>query len=151
MPRNGYYQRTMLDKKLQQQLVDEAVKAAQNSYSPYSNYKVGAALLSVGGEIFSSCNSEVAGYNATDCGESSVIAQAVGRGMFKKHGRKFIQAIAVVANGGGIPCGRCRQRLREHCDDCEVISANPQGQIIKITSLKKLLPDSFGPEDLGVK
>ena len=141
----------MLDEKLQQQLVDEAVKAAQNSYSPYSKYKVGAALLTVGGEIFSSCNSEVAGYNATDCGESSVIAQAVGRGMFKKHGRKFIQAIAVVTADGGMPCGRCRQRLREHCDDCVVISANREGKILKLTSLRALLPDSFGPEDLGVK
>jgi len=141
----------MLDKKLRQQLVDEAVKAAANSYSPYSHYQVGAALLAVGGEIFSSCNSEVASYGMTDCGESSVIAQAVAKGMYKKHGRKFIEAIAVVAADGGMPCGRCRQRIREHCDDCEIISGNLDKQILKITTLKELLPDSFGPENLGVK
>ncbi len=140
----------MLPKKLQQQLIDEAVKAAQNSYSPYSHYQVGAALLCSGGEIFSSCNSEVASYGMTDCSESSVIAQAVGRGMFKKHGREFIKAVAVVTADGGMPCGRCRQRLREHGEDCEIISGNLKGEILKVTSLQKLLPDSFGPENLGV-
>jgi cytidine deaminase len=140
----------MLPKKLEQQLIDEAVKAAQNSYSPYSHYKVGAALLCKGGEIFSSCNSEVASYGLTDCSESSVIAQAVGRGMYKKHEREFIKAIAVVTADGGMPCGRCRQRLREHCEDCEIISGNLNGKILKVTTLKKLFPDSFGPENLRV-
>jgi cytidine deaminase len=141
----------MLDKKLRQRLVDAAVKAAANSYSPYSRYKVGAALLCVGGEIFSSCNSEVASYGLTDCGESSVIAQAVGRGMYQRHGRKFIRALAVVTADGGLPCGRCRQRIREHCDDCEIISGNLKGEVLKVTSLKNLLPDSFGPDNLDVK
>lgn len=134
-----------------QDLVNVAVEAAKNSYSPYSKYKVGAALLTVGGEVFSSCNSEVASYGMTDCGESSVIAQAVGRGMFKKHGRKFIQALAVVTADGGMPCGRCRQRIREHCDDCKIISGNLDQKILKVTTLKELLPDSFGPDSLGVK
>lgn len=141
----------MLDKKLQQQLVDEAVKAAQNSYSPYSNYKVGAALLTVGGEIFSSCNVEVASYGLTDCAESSLISKAVSEGMVKKHRRRFIKALAVVTKNGGMSCGRCRQRIREHTDDCLIISANLQGKILQTTTLKELLPLSFGPGDLGVK
>jgi cytidine deaminase len=139
----------MLPKKLQQQLIDTAVKAAQNSYSPYSHYQVGAALLAQGGEIFSSCNSEVASYGSTDCGESSVIAQAVGRGMFIKYGREFIKALAVVTADGGMPCGRCRQRIREHCDNCEIISGNLNRKILKVTTLKQLLPDSFGPSNVS--
>jgi len=133
-----------------QDLVNRAVQTAKNSYSPYSKYKVGAALLTVGGEIFSSCNAENASYGLSDCAESSVISKAVIEGMVKKYGRKFIKALAVVTKDGGMPCGRCRQRIREHCDDCKIISANLKGEILKITTLKKLLPDSFGPESLGI-
>lgn len=141
----------MLDKKLQQQLVKAAISASQNFYAPYSKYQVGAALLSVGGEIFSSCNVEVASYGLTDCAESSLISKAVSEGMVKKHGRRFIKALAVVTKNGGMSCGRCRQRIREHADDCLIISANLQGKILKTITLKELLPLSFGPEDLGVK
>ncbi len=135
---------------LNKQLIEKAVEAAKNSYSPYSKYTVGAALLTVGGEIFSSCNVEVASYGLTDCAESSLISKAVSEGMVVKHGRKFIKAIAVATADGGMPCGRCRQRIREHCDDCEIISGNLKGEILKVTSLQELLPDSFGPENLGV-
>ncbi|MEK7513312.1 MAG: cytidine deaminase [Patescibacteria group bacterium] len=135
---------------LNEQLVKKAIEGAKNSYSPYSKYAVGAALLTVGGEIFSSCNVEVASYGLTDCAESSLISKAVSEGMVKKHGRKFIKAVAVVTADGGMPCGRCRQRIREHCDDCEIISGNLKGEILKVTSLQELLPDSFGPENLGV-
>ncbi|PIP52204.1 cytidine deaminase [Candidatus Beckwithbacteria bacterium CG22_combo_CG10-13_8_21_14_all_01_47_9] len=141
----------MLDEKLKVQLVKAAIAGSKNSYSPYSKYRVGAALLTTGGEIFNSCNVEVASYGLTDCAESSLISKAVSEGMAVKHGRKFIQAIAVVTADGGVPCGRCRQRLREHCDDCLVISANLEGEVLKLTSLKELLPDSFGPENLGIK
>ena len=113
-------------------------------------YRVGAALLSVGGEIFSSCNVEVASYGLTDCAESSLISKAVSEGMVRKHGRRFIKAIAVVTKNGGMSCGRCRQRIREHADDCLIISANLKGEILQTTTLKKLLPLSFGPENLGV-
>jgi len=136
--------------KSDQDLVKRAVEAAQNSYSPYSKYKVGAALLTVGGEVFSSCNSENASLGLCDCAESSLVSKAVSEGMVKKYGRKFIKAIAVVTKNGGMFCGRCRQRIREHCDDCKIISGNLKGEILKTTSLKKLLPDSFGPESLGI-
>ncbi len=136
--------------KSDQDLVNLAVKAARNSYSPYSKYQVGAALLTVGGEVFSSCNVEVASYALSDCAESSLISKAVSEGMVKKYGRKFIKAIAVVTKDGGMSCGRCRQRIREHADNCVIISGNLQGKILKTTTLKKLLPDSFGPESLGV-
>lgn len=141
----------MLNKKWQQQLVNEAIKASKNFYAPYSKYQVGAALLAVGGEIITSCNSENASLGLTDCADSSAVTKAVSEGVFKKHGRKFIKAFAVVTADGGMPCGRCRQRIREHCDDCLIISANLQGKILKTTTLKKLLPDSFGPDSLGVK
>lgn len=137
-------------KQFRQKLVEAAVEASKNSYSPYSKYKVGAALLTKGGEIFSSCNVEVASYGLTDCAESSLISKAVSEGMVKKHGRKFIKALAVVTKNGGMSCGRCRQRIREHADDCLIISANLKGKILKTTTLKKLLPNSFGPEDLGI-
>ena len=141
----------MLDKKLPQQLVKAAIKTSKNFYAPYSKYPVGAALLAKGGEIFSSCNVEVASYGLTDCAESSLISKAVSEGMVRKHGRRFIKAIAVVTKNGGMSCGRCRQRIREHADDCMIISADLSGKILKTTTLKKLLPMSFGPEDLGVK
>jgi cytidine deaminase len=136
--------------KSDQDLIRRALETAQNSYSPYSKYKVGAALLTVGGEVFFSCNSENASLGLCDCAESSVISKAVSEGMVRKHGRKFIKTIAVVTKNGGISCGRCRQRIREHADDCLIISGNLQGKILKTTTLKKLLPDSFGPESLGV-
>lgn len=140
----------MLEEKLARQLVKAAVQAAKNSYSPYSHYQVGAALLTVGSEVLSACNAENASYGLSDCAESSLIDKAVSEGMARKYGRKFIQAVAVVTQGGGVPCGRCRQRIREHCDDCVIISGNLKGEILKTTTLKKLLPDSFGPESLGV-
>lgn len=136
--------------KSDQDLINSAIKATENFYAPYSQYQVGAALLTCGGEIFSSCNVEVCSYGLTDCAESSLISKAVSEGMVRKYGRKFIQAVAVATKDGGLPCGRCRQRIREHCDDCKIISGNLKGQILKITSLKKLLPDSFGPESLGI-
>src|SRR3990172_6344816 len=114
----------MLDAKLRSQLVDEAIKASQNFYAPYSKYQVGAALVTVGGEIFSSCNVEVASYGLTDCAESSLISKAVSEGMVTKYGRKFIKAIGVVSKDGGMPCGRCRQRIIEHCDNCKIVSGN---------------------------
>ncbi|MDZ7586312.1 MAG: cytidine deaminase [Patescibacteria group bacterium] len=139
-----------LTEKLKEHLIKAAIAGAKNSYSPYSKYKVGAALLTIGGEIFSSCNVESASYGLTDCAESSLISKAVSEGMVQKYGRKFIAVMAVVTKDGGMPCGRCRQRIREHADDCAIISGNLQGEILKVTSLQKLLPDSFGPESLGI-
>ena len=133
-----------------QDLINLAAKAAENSYSPYSKYKVGAALLTVGGEVFSSCNVENASLGLCDCAESSVISKAVSEGMVKKHGRKFIKAVAVVTKDGGMSCGRCRQRIVEHCNDCKIISGNLKGEILKITTLKKLLPEAFTPSSLGI-
>lgn len=136
--------------KSDQDLIKLAAQTAQNSYSPYSKYQVGAALLTVGGEIFSSCNAENASYGLCDCAESSVISKAVGEGMVRKYGRKFIKAVAVATKDGGMSCGRCRQRIAEHCDDCEIIGVNLQGKVLKRTTLKKLLPDAFTPSSLGM-
>lgn len=136
--------------KLGQDLINRAVEVAKNSYSPYSKYKVGAALLAKGGEIFSSCNVEVASYGLTDCAESSLISKAVSEGMVTKYGRKFIEAIGVVTRDGGMPCGRCRQRIAEHCDDCEIISGNLEGKILEVTTLKEILPKAFTPSSLGI-
>lgn len=84
---------------LSQQAIDEliqkAVKETKYSYSPYSNYKVGAALLCISGAIYSSCNAEVATYSETDHGEESVVTKAISEGEVLKSGRRFIKAIAV--------------------------------------------------------
>ena len=135
--------------RITQRMIKSAIKTSGNCYAPYSRYQVGAALLTRGGEIFSGCNVEVASYGLTDCAESSLISKAVSEGMVKKHGRKFIKAMVVVTKNGGMSCGRCRQRIREHADDCLIISANLNGKILKTTTLKKLLPDSFGPDFLS--
>ena len=134
-------------------LVEEAIKARQNSYSPYSKFMVGAALLSSDEKIYGGCNIECAAYSVSNCAERTAIFRAV------YDGKKHFKAIAVV--GGKDcentefldycpPCGVCRQLLREFCNphDFKVILAKSIDDI-KIFTLEDLLPESFGPENLA--
>lgn len=121
-----------------QQLIDLAIEAQQNSYSPYSNYKVGACLLASDGTIFKGCNIENASYGATNCAERTAIFKAVSEGVnsFKK--------IAVV--GGDLtefayPCGICLQVLWEFMPAGTVVLLNKDG--IKEFTVKELLPYGF--------
>lgn len=122
-------------------LLEKAIRAMEFSYSPYSHYKVGAALLTKSGTIFTGCNIENAGYTAAICAERTAISNAV------SHGEREFEAIAVVTVNGGAPCGVCRQVMREFSPDLTVIIGDTSGQY-QVLSLAELLPHSFGPENL---
>jgi cytidine deaminase len=119
--------------------------AYANAYAPYSKFPVGAALMTPEGEIFSGCNVENAAYPQGSCAEAGAIsAMALA-------GRRRIAEIAVVGGGAGLctPCGGCRQRLREFAGpETPIHVAGPEGVRARFT-LAQLLPESFGPENLG--
>lgn len=122
-------------------LVEKAMKAKQNSYSPYSNFKVGAALLSKNGEIFTGTNIENASYGLTVCAERSAIFKAVSDGK-----RKF-KAIAIACDTDNFdyafPCGACRQVMAEFFSgDFDVIVSINTGEY-KVYKLSDLLPNAF--------
>lgn len=129
-------------------LVQEAFTARKTAYVPYSNFAVGAALLTKNGKVFHGCNIENASYTPTNCAERTAIFKAV------SEGEKDFMAIAVC---GGYeensqfcyPCGVCRQVLMEFCDPDEfvVIVAKSLNEY-KEYRLKELLPFGFGPHDL---
>ena len=130
------------------ELYFEAVKAMDNSYSPYSSCKVGAALLTKGGKLFTGTNIENAAFGPTVCAERVAVFKAVSEGE-----RDFLKiAVAGGKNGeiNGIfaPCGVCRQVLREFCnDDFEILLGETKDEFKKVT-LKDLLPLSFSPENV---
>jgi cytidine deaminase len=125
------------------QLIAAAQGARQHAYSPYSHYPVGAALLSIEGELFTGCNVENASYGGTICAERTALVKAVSEGAHQ------FAAIAVVTGNGGAPCGLCRQVLYEFGPEMLVIIADTAGQIVHEYSLHELLPYGFGPQQLG--
>lgn len=122
-------------------LFKRAGEAREKSYSPYSHYKVGAALLTSSGQIYTGCNIENASYGPSVCAERTAIFKAVSEGE-----RNFI-AIAIVTSDGGMPCGVCRQVIREFAPNLTVIVGNMEGKY-QVFTLADLLPHSFGPENL---
>lgn len=130
-----------IDRTLQDKLIQEALAARQNSYSPYSDYKVGAALLTKSGKIYRGCNIENAAYTPSVCAERTAIFKAISEGE-----REFV-ALAVVTSNRGAPCGICRQVMREFAPQLTVITADLDAQA-DVHSLPELLPHSFGPENL---
>ncbi len=125
-------------------LIKEAYKAMEFAYSPYSDFKVGAALGAVNSEgdekIFTGCNIENGSYGATVCAERTAVFKAVSEGYRK------INKIAIVSSGGEFtpPCGICRQVLSEFADGtAEVILHNKEKDMIKTYSLSELLPEAF--------
>ena len=128
-----------MDKKY---LIKRALEAQKKAYVPYSNFKVGAALITEDGEVFTGCNIEIASYSPTLCAERTAIFKAVSEGHNK------IKAIAVVGDSEfTYPCGVCRQVLREFGKDAIIIIANSE-ENYREYRLDELLPHSFGPEDL---
>jgi cytidine deaminase len=130
---------------LYSQLVSAARAAAARAYSPYSRFKVGAAVLTAGGEIFSGCNVENASYGLTICAERNAVFQAVSQGL----GPLSIRAVVVYTPTAAptAPCGACRQVINEFGPDALVISVC-DGQDALESSLGILLPQAFGPANL---
>ncbi len=134
---------TTAEKKLAQKLLPHARRALKCAHSPYSRVKVGAALLTQTGRIFSGCNVENASYGGTICAERVAIATAVAHGDVS--GRRRIRALLITTNQKSIwpPCGICRQFISEFASpEMLVFAANSRGQI-SVTTLKELLPHAF--------
>ena len=125
-----------------QKLMDCAIKARENAYSPYSHFAVGAALLCEDGTLFEGCNIENASYGLTNCAERTAIFKAVSEGHTK------FKALAVVADTEGpcAPCGACRQVMAEFKIPL-IIMGNLMGNI-KIVTIEELLPFSFSECDV---
>jgi len=132
------------------ELVKLAIDARKFSYSPYSNFMVGAALLTKSGKIYTGCNIENAAYGPSNCAERTAFFKAL------SEGEKEFEAIAIVGGqkGKGLeicaPCGVCRQVMMEFCDydTFEIILGKSEDDYLKYT-LKELLPLGFGPKNLG--
>lgn len=132
-----------------QGLVDLAVQAMENAYAPYSGYKVGAALLTVGGKVYLGCNIESVSYSPTNCAERTAFFKAV------SEGERDFSAIAVVGGKDGVitgtfpPCGVCRQVMAEFCDPdtFTIILGNQNGY--ESYTLRELFPLGFNKNSLS--
>lgn len=126
-----------IDAEVLAQLFEAALDARSRAYAPYSNYQVGAALLTKSGQVICGVNVENASYPLTNC------AERVALGTYVEQGRAGIQAIVVATKDAGSPCGACRQVMAELAEpDCPVYAIAPDGRQRKWT-VKELLPDSF--------
>lgn len=123
-------------------LIDQANVARRNAYVPYSKYPVGAALRTKSGKVFTGVNVENAAYPTTICAERTAVFKAV------SEGEREFDAIAVVTDNGGSPCGSCRQVLAEFGQDTIVLIANGDGQLVEEATVKDLLPGAFMPEHI---
>lgn len=126
-------------------LIKEAIAVRERAYVPYSNFKVGAALLSRAGKVYTGCNVESASYTPTICAERTAISKAVSEGE-----RDFVKIAIVGSSDYTFPCGVCRQVIREFGRDIEIVVANGVDDY-KTFTLEELLPHSFGPDDLEEK
>lgn len=132
-----------------EKLIDTAIEQLKFSYTPYSNFKVGAALLTKSGKIYTGCNIENASYTPTNCAERTAFFKAVSEGV-----RDF-QAICIVGGKDGklteytAPCGVCRQVMMEFCNPktFQIILAVDKEQY-EIYTLEELMPFGFGPLNL---
>ena len=129
------------------ELMKAAAKAREYSYSPYSGFRVGAALLTKSGKVFTGCNIENAAYSPTNCAERTAVFKAVSEGE-----REFL-AIAIVGGKGEelsdfcAPCGVCRQVLAEFTDEnFRILLGTPEQ--FSVYSMKEILPYSFGKNNL---
>ena len=126
-----------------EELKAAAVTMLDRAYCPYSHFAVGAALECADGTVFTGCNIENAALSPTICAERTAVAKAVSEGH-----TDFVRiAIAGRSADFCVPCGVCRQVLREFAPDIEVICLNGKGEE-KVFTLPDLLPHSFGPEFL---
>ena len=126
-----------------QALIDLANEARRRAYAPYSHYPVGAALRTKSGRIFTGVNIENAAYPDGTCAERVAVFKAV------SEGEREFEAIAVVTENGGTPCGSCRQVLAEFGLDTIVLIANSEGELLEETTVFDLLPGAFTPGNLA--
>lgn len=128
------------------ELLKLAEDIRENAYVPYSNFRVGAALLTEGGEVFTGCNIECASYGGCNCGERTALFKAV------SEGHRDIKKIAIASsnsekNEPTYPCGICRQVIIEFGADIEIVLGYSEGDII-VHKIKDLIPNYFSGADL---
>lgn len=141
---------TRMDKSRIQELIQRAIDQMRFSYVPYSNFRVGAALLTRDGKIYTGCNIENAAYGPTNCAERTAFFKAV------SEGERQFDAICIVGGPDGVlkgytaPCGVCRQVMMEFCnpETFQIILA-VSTEDYRIYTLKELLPLGFGPDNLA--
>jgi len=131
-----------LNDETRKQLIELANQARHWSYSPYSHYAVGAALLTHSGKIYDGVNIENSAYPTTICAERVAIFKAV------SEGERDFDAIAVVTANGGSPCGSCRQVLAEFGLDTIVVVADQEGNVTMEMTVREMLPGAFTPDSL---
>jgi len=131
-----------MNDEVRQTLIQRALAIRQWAYAPYSHYHVGSALLATSGKIYDGVNVENAAYGSSICSERTALVKAI------SEGERGFEAIAVVTDNGGSPCGSCRQMLAEFGLDLVVILLNKDGNVVGETTLRELLPDAFTPEAL---
>ena len=132
------------------ELIKQAIEAMESAYTPYSHFKVGAALHTPEGKIYKGCNIENASYTPTNCAERTAFFKAV------SEGEREFDAICIVGGKNGVlteyaaPCGVCRQVMMEFCDpeSFQIILATDT-EHYDIYTLKELLPLGFGPANLA--
>lgn len=148
--RNCFGRDEAMDRKLTEEMIDLAIEQLSYSYAPYSHFKVGAALLTKNGKLYTGCNIENAAYAPTNCAERTAFFKAV------SEGEREFRAICIVGGKNGIPteyaapCGVCRQVMMEFCnpETFQIILATGREQY-EIFTLKELLPLGFGPYNLA--
>ncbi|MCI9109759.1 MAG: cytidine deaminase [Lachnospiraceae bacterium] len=141
-----------MEQKLIEEMIDLAIAQLKYSYTPYSGFKVGAALLTAEGKFYTGCNIENAAYSPTNCAERTAFFKAV------SEGERDFRAICIVGGKDGVlteyaaPCGVCRQVMMEFCnpDTFQIILATGKEQY-EVFTLRGLLPLGFGPDNLAEK
>jgi cytidine deaminase len=124
------------------QLIGLANEARRHAYAPYSNYRVGAALRTKSGRVYAGVNVENAAYPTGICAERVAIFKAISEGEHE------FEVIAVVTDNGGSPCGACRQVMSEFGLDTIVLIADGKGKLFLETTVGKLLPEAFLPQNV---
>lgn len=128
-------------------LIQKAIEARKNSYSPYSNFKVGAAVLGEDDNIYLGCNVENASYGATNCAERTAIFNAIA------NGNRQIKAIALIGDTKTYtyPCGICRQVIVEFSDEnTDIIIVKNENEYL-VKKVEEILPGAFTKKDLDVQ
>ena len=128
----------------EKELIEEAKKARDMAYAPYSTFQVGAALLTTDGKVYRGCNIENAAYSMCNCAERTALFKAF------SEGERNFEMLAVIADTDRpvAPCGACRQVISELCPrDMKVVLTNLKGDVQQLT-VEELLPGAFSKEDL---
>ena len=121
---------------MNKKLIKTAIDMRKKSYSPYSNYRVGAALETESGKIIGGCNVESSSYGLTCCAERVALYNAISKG------HDNFKSMAISTENGGMPCGACRQVIWDLCNDIKIYICNGK-ELLRTIDSSDLLPDAF--------